>query len=104
MHIYKLRMRSAFVFVCKIYDVWGLFHSNKRGLFNSILLVLPHCEYYSIFSSTLLIMEGSSKDNSRARTPENVAEKTAEIVSNMALAHELVMNDKFEFQDFPDNS
>lgn len=49
-------------------------------------------------------MEGSNKDSGSARTPEQAAEKAAEIVSNMALAHELVMNDKFEFHDFPDNS
>ena len=49
-------------------------------------------------------MEGTNNDNGRSRTPENPAEKAAAIVSNMALAHELVMNENFEFQDFPDNS
>lgn len=41
----------------------------------------------------------------KAETPENVQQETANIVSNMALAHELLMNDSFQLQsELPENS
>lgn len=49
-------------------------------------------------------MEDDKNGDQRPKTPENPSERAAAIVSNMALAHELVMNDEFKLQDFPDNS
>lgn len=41
-----------------------------------------------------------------SKTPENVEDQdpTASVVSNMALAHELAMNEDFKLQQLPENS
>ena len=46
-------------------------------------------------------MDRNSLDNENSSSPE---EKTAEVISNMALAHELVMNDSFKLEELPGNS
>lgn len=41
-----------------------------------------------------------------ARSPEvnSSDDNTAEVISNMALAHELVMNESFKLEELPGNS
>lgn len=50
-------------------------------------------------------MDGPQDKENKLDTSENTKQETANIVSNMALAHELLMNDSFKLQsELPENS
>lgn len=50
-------------------------------------------------------MDGLQDGANASNSSENTQEKTAKIVSHMALAHELLMDDSFKIQsELPQNS
>ena len=48
--------------------------------------------------------EQVDSQNSRSSEALTLDEKTAEVVSKMALAHEIVMNESFKLEELPQNS
>lgn len=88
------RILSIFVYCCDIVEI--------QLRIDCVLL-----ENFSerVRSWFIEIMDGLQDGETPAESAENTQQKTANIVSRMALAHELLMDDSFKIQsELPQNS